>query len=83
MRESSNWVTFDQIIERLNEFDINYSFKAASGKWPDNVAAINHVKAAFCLKIAKQLTEKCQLQARGNVNCVEVIKGMTHSITLN
>lgn len=52
-----------------------FLFKAASGKWPDDVAAINHVKAAFCLKIAKQLSEKCQLKSRGNVDSVEVING--------
>lgn len=49
--------------------------KAASGKWPDNIVAIKHLKAAFCLRIAKQLTEKCQLQARGNVDSVDVIQG--------
>lgn len=43
--------------------------------------AISHVKAAFCLKIAKQLTEKCELQSRGNVDSVEVIKGLY--LTLN
>ncbi|KAJ6634925.1 Nucleolar protein 6 [Pseudolycoriella hygida] len=47
---------------------------ASSGKWPDDVVAINHVKAAFCLKIAQQLNEKCQLKSRGNVDTVEVLK---------
>ncbi|KAG4066138.1 hypothetical protein HA402_010340 [Bradysia odoriphaga] len=51
---------------------------SASGKWPDDVAALNHVKAAFCVKIAQQLTEKCQLQSRGNVDSVEVLKDGFH-----
>lgn len=40
--------------------------------------ALNHVKAAFCLKIAKQLTEKFKLQSRGNVDSVEVIQDGFH-----
>lgn len=47
---------------------------AASGRWPDHLAALQRLKAAFCLRIASGLRDQCQLQARTNGHWVDVLK---------
>ncbi|EDO40309.1 predicted protein [Nematostella vectensis] len=45
-----------------------------SGKWPDDLAAIKHVKAAFHIRLAQQLKEKLGLVAATSPTCVDVVK---------
>lgn len=48
---------------------------AASGKFPDNLAAIKRIKAAFSIRIADELRKQFNLLARSNLNSVDLIKG--------
>lgn len=47
----------------------------ASGKWPNDLEALQRVKAAFGLQIARGLRKKYRLRTRVNVDSVDVIKG--------
>lgn len=46
-----------------------------SGKWPTELAALERVKTAFCLQIARGLRKKFHLRTKVNVDSVDVIKG--------
>lgn len=50
-------------------------FVETSGKWPNDLGAIERVKAAFCLQIAQGLRKKFHLRSKVNVDSVDVIKG--------
>jgi len=52
----------------IEPIDVVLQFEA-SGKWPDNLSAIQNVKQAFLLKVAEQLKETADVQA----NVVEEI----------
>lgn len=47
----------------------------SSGKWPNELAAIERVKAAFYLQIGKMFRQTFHLQTKINVDSVDVIKG--------
>lgn len=47
----------------------------ASGKWPNDLEALQRVKAAFCLNVARGLRKKYRLRTRVNVDSFDVIKG--------
>lgn len=57
----------------VNEFVIQL---AASGKWPDNLTALQRLKAAFALRIAKELREK-EVVARSNGYHIDVLHSKT------
>lgn len=46
-----------------------------SGKWPNDLAAIRRVKAAFYIQIARALRTNFNMKAKGNADCVDIIKG--------
>lgn len=46
-----------------------------SGKWPTALDALQRVKAAFCLQIARGLRKKFHLRSKINVDSIDVIKG--------
>lgn len=52
-----------------------YSYVETSGKWPTALDALQRVKAAFCLQIARGLRKKFHLRTKVNVDSVDVIKG--------
>ena len=45
-----------------------------SGQWPDDIDAIQRVKAAFLLKIASLLRNECQLPSVANTKYIDVLK---------
>lgn len=45
-----------------------------SGKWPNDIGALERVKAAFYLQIAQGLRKKFHLRSKVNVDSVDVIK---------
>lgn len=45
-----------------------------SGKWPDDLVAIQHIKAAFHIKLATLLRENCSLEAVATPKYVDVMK---------
>jgi len=45
-----------------------------SGKWPDDVAAIQHIKAAFHIRLAKLLKSECTLVTAASPQYVDVLK---------
>jgi U3 small nucleolar RNA-associated protein 22 len=47
---------------------------APSGKWPDDLIAIKHLKAAFHLHLAKQIRDQnMECHARGQMNHVDIL----------
>lgn len=54
----------------INEFVIQL---AASGKWPDNLAALQRLKAAFALRIAKELRDN-DVVARSDGHVIDVLQ---------
>lgn len=56
----------------INEGVIQFE---ASGKWPNDLEALQRVKAAFYLHIARGLRKKFHLRTKVNVDSVDVIKG--------
>lgn len=56
-------------------------FTETSGKWPNNLDALERVKAAFCIQIARGLRKKFHLRTKVNVDSVDVIKGEKYFIT--
>lgn len=46
----------------IEPIDVVLQFET-SGKWPDNLPAIQNVKQAFLLKVAEQLKEKAEVEA--------------------
>lgn len=47
-----------------------------SGKWPSDLAALERVKSAFCIQIARGLRKNFHLRTKVNVDSVDVIKGI-------
>ncbi|KAK3732920.1 hypothetical protein QZH41_012680 [Actinostola sp. cb2023] len=62
--KSSQWCP---VAEVLLQFE-------TSGKWPDDLVAIQHIKAAFHIKLAELLADKCSLQAVATPKHVDVLK---------
>lgn len=62
-------------LQRPNYFILFYSYVETSGKWPTALDALQRVKAAFCLQIARGLRKKFHLRTKVNVDSVDVIKG--------
>ena len=48
-------------------------FVQASGKWPDDLEAISHLKAAFYLQIAKGLEAQHQVECNPSMECLHVL----------
>lgn len=66
-----------QMSLRIFKWNFFYCFlkiSAANGKWPNNLAVIEQIKAAFYVRIAQGMQEQFKLPARGNTQCVEIIK---------
>lgn len=59
-----------------NILSIFYPSIETSGKWPNDLNAIERVKAAFYLQISYGLRKKFHLRTRANVDSVDVIKGI-------
>ncbi|KAK0168959.1 hypothetical protein PV327_002715 [Microctonus hyperodae] len=47
---------------------------SASGKWPDELEAVRHTKAAFHLQIAQCLRKQYNLKAKANAKYIDVFK---------
>ena len=45
-----------------------------SGKWPDDLDAIKHIKTAFHIKLAEELQEQCHLIALPTPTHVDILK---------
>lgn len=45
-----------------------------SGKWPDDLTAIQHIKAAFHIRLAELLKTECSLVTAGASKHVDVHK---------
>jgi len=45
-----------------------------SGKWPNDLCAVQRIKAAFYLKIAESLSKQFQLTVQPYPDCVHVLK---------
>lgn len=68
--------------ETFNAHTVNHGVIQfeASGKWPNDLDALQRVKAAFCLQIARGLRKKFHLRTKCNVDSVDVIKGKVCNI---
>lgn len=51
------------------------NFTETSAKWPNDLNAIQRVKAAFYLQIADELRKKYQLKVKVNVDSIDILKG--------
>ena len=45
-----------------------------SGKWPDDLTAIQHIKAAFHIRLAELLKSECSLVTAASRQHVDVLK---------
>lgn len=45
-----------------------------SGKWPNDLCAIQRIKAAFYIKIAEGLSEQFHLTVQPYPDCVQILK---------
>ena len=53
-----------------------------SGKWPDDLTAIQHIKAAFHIRLAKLLKSECSLVTAASPRHVDVLKVSKQNISV-